>query len=290
MNIPKLVTAPIISALLCSSIGELTINPSTAFAKSITGNSTNIANSKLFEENYYPQENIVTPTRVNHKFLIIARGKKVNVIFKKGALKDIRSRKPDLNTKSKVRQEVVDAVRLAEQIASAGVKRLDYILAPRRRRNKKKRWRNDKIATTYFGRRQATVPQIKAVRRRLKRAHRRLANRKLNIRLLPQSRASKSSTNGHNRGGPITPLRFVLFPNWFIEKSKEEKAAIIIHELLHDWFVDHKIRDGGKRKTVYGSYLAKKLARKRPRAARRNPENYEQFTLEAWRSVRSRAK
>ncbi len=175
-------------------------------------------------------------------------------------------------------------------MAKAGVDRLDYILAPKRSKNKKKRWKNDKIATAYFGSRQATVEQIKAVRRRLKRAHRRLADRKLNIRLLPQSRASKSSTNGHNYGGPITPRRFVLFPNWFKKKSKEEKAAIIIHELLHDWFIDHKIKDGGKRKTVYGSRLAKKLAKEKPRTARRNPENYEQFTFAVWDFIKNRAK
>ncbi|MGB7087142.1 MAG: hypothetical protein WBD47_16400 [Phormidesmis sp.] len=207
-----------------------------------------------------------------------------NVIFKDGALSEIKAKVPSLDTQSEVKQVVADRTSLAERIAKKGLDRLDHILAGKRRRDKKNRWKSDKIAVAFFGDDLVSVAEIKAVRRRLKRAHRRLAKRELNIRLLPQSRASKHTVSGHNTGGPLTPLRFVLFPRWFKIATREGQAVVIIHELMHDWFIDHKVKDGGKRKTAYGERLAKKLAAKKPLSARRNPENYEQFCLAVWNS------
>jgi hypothetical protein len=59
-------------------------------------------------------------------------------------------------------------------------------------------------------------------------------------------------------------------------------ALIVIHELFHDLHIDHKVRDKGEKVTVYGSRLAKKLAKKHPKKARRNPENLEQFCRAVW--------
>lgn len=207
-----------------------------------------------------------------------------NVIFKDGALSDIKARVPSLDTQSEIEQVVADRTGLAERIAKKGLDRLDHILAGKRNRDKKSRWKSDQIAVAFFGDDLVSTAEIKAVRRRLDRAHRRLAKRELNIRLLPQSRAAKTSFSGHNAGGPLTPLRFVLFPRWFEKSGRAEQAVVIIHELMHDWFIDHKVKDGGDRKTAYGERLAKKLAADKPLSARRNPENYEQFCLAVWNS------
>lgn len=207
-----------------------------------------------------------------------------NVIFKEGAFEEIKAKAPSLDSKREIEQHISERTLGAERMAKKGLDRLNSILSPRKNRDKRKRWRSDPFVMTYFGNIR-TVEDIKAVRRRLERAYRRLDKRELNIRLLPQSRASKSSTNGHNIGGPLTPWRFVLFPNWFDRnRGTVQQSAIIIHELLHDWHVDHKVRDGSKRVTAYGERLAKKLARDKPSYARRNPENYEQFCIAVWNS------
>lgn len=203
-------------------------------------------------------------------------------IFKHGAIDEIDDKVPGLDTKAEIEGYVGYRTVEAGLVAKKGLDRLNAILQPRKSRDQKKRWRGDPLAVAFFGDIR-TVADIKAVRRRLERAHHRLDKHQLTIRLLPQDRASSEDTIAHNTGSFVTPNRFVLFPNWFA-KNNVEQAGIIIHELLHDWLIDHKVNDGSKRVRAYGVRLAQKLAKDRPSAARRNPENIHQFCIAVWSS------
>ncbi len=74
-------------------------------------------------------------------------------------------------------------------------------------------------------------------------------------------------------------FNFVLNRSWNNRGNSSDsdlrRAAILIHELNHDLFGDQKV-DG---KTVYGEALAKRLAKKRPRRARRSAENFEWYCM-----------
>ena len=180
----------------------------------------------------------------------------------------------DLDAREKIRAGVSDAVQIAKEMAREAHSRVDAKMNHTWPRQKRRAWRNDQLLNDYFGDK-ATVVQIRAVRRRINRARRRLNADKLRIRLLPQKRGTKSSTNGHNKGGPLSPRTFVLFPSWFGISGREERAAIVFHELLHDWHIDHKLNG----RTVRGNIEAQRLADANPGKARRNPENYEHFAL-----------
>ncbi|KAA3620854.1 MAG: hypothetical protein DWP94_11610 [Flavobacterium sp.] len=67
-----------------------------------------------------------------------------------------------------------------------------------------------------------------------------------------------------------------LFKNY---EKNDQRAAVLLHELMHVWFKDQKIR-GSK---VNETEEALKLAMAYPSKARRSPENYERFCLAVWR-------
>ena len=202
------------------------------------------------------------------------------VIFRGSALREIKRTDPSAYpNRAAVESTVTAAVTRAEPMAHAGLRRLERTLAPRRRRAKKAAWRADPDITRFFGERPLGIFSMRATTRRMRRVSRRLEKRRLRIRLLPQSRGSSNSTRGHNLGAFMSVLRFVLFPRWFTVGDPDQRAAIVIHELLHDRHIDHKVKVGGKKQTAYGRNLAQLLATQRPRRARRNPENFEQFCL-----------
>lgn len=190
---------------------------------------------------------------------------------------EIEAVEQQLDNRDDIRAGIGDAIRIAAEMADELHARVDRTMEPWRAKTKRERWRNDDLLTKYFGGK-ITVAQIRAVRRRINRAHRRLTSDKLRIRLLPQDRASSDTTNGHNSGGPFSPRTFVLYPAWF-GWSRQERAAIVLHELLHDWHIDHKLNG----EVVRGEAQADALARQDRGKARRNPENYEHAGLELHR-------
>lgn len=202
------------------------------------------------------------------------------VIFKVD-VDEIAAVDASLDARRRVEASLRESVELANRMCHNAYRAIARIDRYTRKRRIKKEWNDLPEAVAYFGTSKVNKRQVGLVRKRLKRVRNRLRDKRLKIRLLPQARASSESVNGSNHGILLSPLKFTLYPNWF-EHSEAHKAAIIIHELFHDRFLDHKVRHDGERVTAYGSDLAKKLARKRPIAARRNPENYEQFCEELW--------
>ncbi len=158
------------------------------------------------------------------------------------------------------------AVKAAGPMSTKGLKRIQKII-DKDKSDWKKLWNEDKMLKCWFGK-VSQANHVKDVYRRLKKVEDRVNNKMLTIRV------REGDANASNGGGFISPKTFKVYPAWF-SKSVDEGAAIIIHELMHEWFTDQKI--GGK--TVYGIPLAKKLAREKPSKARKSAENYEQYCL-----------
>lgn len=175
------------------------------------------------------------------------------------------------------------SIELAEDMAQKGLERLDDVLEPRRKKDKRSNWQNDPIVTRWFGDDRPTVTAIKNVRRRLERVRDRLESTRMTVRLRAQP-DNHPDRAGLNHGAGLTPRRFQLYSLWFASRLNDrERAAIIIHELLHDRHIDHKVRDeDGVRKTAYGAHLTSLLAEDKPMQARRNPANFEEFVVDVW--------
>ena len=196
--------------------------------------------------------------------------KNPTIKFKTKALKELENVGI---SKSKATSIIFAAVKQAEKISKLGLDRIDKI-HQKKRRQRKSAWKKDSHVVTYFGKGALTVEQIAATRRRLNRAHRRLSDKRLTIRVFPQSKAPKSTTNAQNLGSVFSPKTFKLFIHWF-SHEKLQRGGIILHELNHDLFLDQKL-DG---KTVYGEKRAKSLASRKPRRARRSAENHEWYCM-----------
>ena len=164
----------------------------------------------------------------------------------------------------------------AQRMAATGLRHLRAILGANRNAGKLDRWRRDALAPVYFGR-VSRVGQIRSVHRRLERAHRRLRDDRLHVRMREQRHGTTDTTSGRNVGGFLSPRRFQLFPS-FAGLEPDDRAAVIVHELLHEWLTDQRIGD----ETVRGDSHARRLASRDPEKARRNPENFEQFLLQVW--------
>jgi hypothetical protein len=130
------------------------------------------------------------------------------------------------------------------------------------------KWNKNSTLTEWFGK--VTKPNhVKDVHRRLDDVHNRFANRKQTIKVRAEL---PKDYHAQNLGGPLSPNTFKVAPDW-IKMGLNDRGAVACHESMHAWFKDQKI-DG---ETVYGSTLARKLAKEDPSKARRSPENYEQF-------------
>ena len=197
--------------------------------------------------------------------------KSPKIKFKKNALKELENAGI---SKSKAKSFIFAAVKQAEKIAKLGLNRVDKI-HQRKRSQRKSAWKNDSHVVTYFGKGALTIGQITATRRRIKRVHRRLSQKRLTIRVFPQSKAPSINTNAQNLGFVFSPKTFKLFTRWFINNGDLQRAGIILHELNHDLFPDQRL-DG---ETVYGEMLAKSLASRKPRRARRSAENHEWYCM-----------
>lgn len=205
--------------------------------------------------------------------------KKPKVIYLGDPRAAIETENSELSSDEAIEAFVTEAVERAEVMAKQGADHVRQVLDEPNVRKMKKAWRDDAPMSDFFGS-PPGKPKMNNVLDRLERAHRRLRDKQLKIRL-KENKVSKPDTNGHNYGGDLSPRRFVLFDRWFGIDDLDQRAAIIVHELLHDRHIDHKVKDPdtGKRVTVYGEDLARELAARNPGKARRNPENYEQFCL-----------
>ena len=205
------------------------------------------------------------------------------VIWDGADVADITAKDSKIKTKAETERAIKDAVALGEKMAKHALNHLGRVLNQSTTKKMKDAWEKDKNVKAFFGK-APTKARMKNVEDRLERAYKRIHDKQLKIRLKEQKTSKSGSLyNGHNYGSVLSPRKFVLFPNWF-SQDDEQRAAIIIHELLHDWHVDHKVKDSktGKRVTAYGTKLAKQLAKDNPGGARRNPENYEQFCMALW--------
>ncbi len=170
---------------------------------------------------------------------------------------------------------IVADIARAQRMAAAGLRHLSAILGANTTDGKRERWRRDALAPVFFGK-TSRVTAMRSVHKRLERAHRRLRDNTLHIRMRPQS-VRPGGARGRNTGGFLSPRRFQLFPA-YASRGAAQRAAIIVHELLHEWLIDHKI--GSER--VNDEASARRLASRDPEEARRNPENFEQFLLQVW--------
>ena len=200
--------------------------------------------------------------------------KNPKVIFVLKDIKEITAIDSSLTTKASIERAVKTAVADAESLALKGLNYLSAVIDKPSTSQMKAAWNGDAKVRAFFGEAPGKARMQNACDR-LNRVYKRLRDKQLRIRLKPQEGKKWS---GHNNGGPVSPRQFVLFPAWF-KSNPKGRSAILIHELLHDWHFDHKVKNpaSGKRETAYGPTLAKELAKKRPGDARRNPENFEQF-------------
>lgn len=175
------------------------------------------------------------------------------------------------------KQASLQAALISEEMSKKAYSYIDKTLG-----FKKKKWKNnfnsDSLLVEWFGK-VVKNGQAGDVLRRMNSTKKRI-RRGLRIRLRPQRKQS----NARNTMGFMGPKDFQVFPKMFTKRTSggqidtEEISAVFIHELLHLWFVDQKL-DGKK---VYGADLARQLAKREPKKARKSAENYEQFSLVVW--------
>jgi hypothetical protein len=162
-----------------------------------------------------------------------------------------------------------DALDVAQAIAHKGLSYIKTTVINDDRDEWVNLWNGDGTLTTWFG----TVEKpgdAKDVYDRLDSITKRL-DTGINIRVRPQSK--NATEEGQNLGTFLNPKTFHVYPALFDQqKDHTYIASVIIHELMHTWFLDQKLSSGS---TVYGETAAKQLAQQDPRSARRSAENYE---------------
>jgi len=203
--------------------------------------------------------------------------------FKKSAFSEITDLDNNMKTKIIVEREVTKFLKAAGKMLEFGLIPIEEILNHKSDNAIIEAWQNNSIVVAFFGDQNLDVKAIKIVRKRMKRAHRRLTTKRIKIRLLSQKKASKSTVVGHNYGSILSPKTFVLFPRWF-KQNDISKAGTVVHEMFHDIAFDQEVEIYGKKVTVYGKTAALALAKQSPEKARKSPENYEQFCKEIWKT------
>ncbi|SFQ12936.1 M35 family metallo-endopeptidase [Tranquillimonas alkanivorans] len=186
---------------------------------------------------------------------------------------DIAARNASFSSEADIRAELKASVEEAERLAKAARDRLAVVWNKSGKRAKRQAWCADSAIVDYFGDKKLSVPQMRKTYKRAVRLYNRLHNKKMKIAVKNDS-DPYSHFAAQNLGGPLSPNRFKVFPRFFEGSDTENRGSIILHELLHVWAADI-----GPEGSEYGEANAKKLARERPKAARRNPENWQLFAL-----------
>lgn len=199
----------------------------------------------------------------------------------KGALAEIKTKNPSLADPKALEKRLAGIVMMAEEMTGKALREVNAIHAKGSTAAKKKAWNRLSEAVDYLGAEKVTGKQINLLRKRIQRIFNRLQCKTLKITLKVQADASSSKALGSNNGFLLSPRKFVLYPRIF-KKQDRSIALTIIHELFHDINLDYKVKDGDKKVLVYGNRLAKKLAKAKPKLARKNPENLECFIREVW--------
>lgn len=164
-----------------------------------------------------------------------------------------------------------DALRMAERVVTEmnGVWNQPGRIR-RRRRRRRNAWSAHGNFTTWFGTSRRHI-LIRRVRRRINRLGRWLdRGRIIVIAHSGDDFACRGNTAARSRI-PRRPLKVHLCPAWFLE-SQSQRAAIIIHELVHELGFMHP--EGA---TTMDTALA--LAVSNSRKARRSPENFRQLYI-----------
>jgi len=200
--------------------------------------------------------------------------------IKSNALPKILKVDPTMTSTELIEKEVHEAFDLATQMLGKAATLLESIIAKEKESMILYCWRRQHLILHYFGDYDLSVRQIKKVERRIKRAYRRVSKQNMKIRIAYKPKYENAYAV--NSGFMLSPRSFMLLPNWF-KKDKQGKAGTIIHELFHDLFRDQKVEYFGRKVKVYSSAAANKLAKQKPKKARRSAENYEQFCEALWR-------
>ena len=178
-------------------------------------------------------------------------------------------------TVDQTEDRITRAISKGEKMAKRGLNHIQPILDEKRSRWEAC-WNADKTLKKWFGK-VTKANHVKDVFRRLENAYDRLSDKTLTIKIKADLPNDYSAMNN---GSFLSPKTFQVGPDWF-DNPINERGSVVIHELLHEWFIDQKI-DG---EIVYGATLAKKLADKEPKKARKSPENYEHYCLDLHNST-----
>lgn len=137
----------------------------------------------------------------------------------------------------------------------------------RRRRRRRRAWSRNDLLVQWFGKSRRSL-LLRRLRRRMRRIHRWL--RRARIVFIAQDGFLCNTKRAAFTIGFRRPLKIHLCQAWFEEKDADFRAAIIIHELVHELGFGHP-----NKATTPDQALA--LAKKSSRKARRSPVNYEQY-------------
>ncbi|SHH31702.1 hypothetical protein [Marivita hallyeonensis] len=164
-------------------------------------------------------------------------------------------------------QRVYDAYPVALELLDAGFEIIDEVRqAPRQ--DRVDAFMAEPLLVEFFG--EATrVRHVNNVHRRLEGLRDRV-ERGFTVALKPDGKKTPlAQTTGALN---TTRVRFRLYTRG-IRLDIWDLAALINHEIGHQWFKDQKLGT----EPVYGTQAARDLARYHPRRARKSTENYEQF-------------
>jgi hypothetical protein len=127
-------------------------------------------------------------------------------------------------SETEARKYINDAIRDAEKIAKLGLDSIDAVCA-KPRGERIDAWKRNNKLITYFGNKSLSLSQIRGTQRRLSRAHRRLATKKLTVRVFSQGKAPSSTTNAQNLGSIFSPKTFKIFSRWFTKNGPLQRAV-----------------------------------------------------------------
>ncbi|AVI51739.1 hypothetical protein C5O00_11410 [Pukyongia salina] len=171
---------------------------------------------------------------------------------------------------------LLNLARLAKSMAKKALDHTDYIFDIDVKRQWQIGFNNDRFLKRWFGEVKSSG-KAKNVRNRLEKLYKR-TEKGITMNVKPNN---DKESNARNYGWVFTPRGMQVFPKLFerFEDKNDKMAATLLHELMHVWFQDKKIKG---QKVNEGS-IALKLALHNPGEARRSPDNYEHYCLIVWR-------